>query len=390
MLVGATVGLVINCKGIFIATVCADFGCSTSAFTFYMTIYGIASAIMLSKVSSAFEKFNIRVVLSVSLVLFCLSPIMMGSAKDLKLVYAGGVVQGLAGAFLTFVPAPMLIKNWFNSRRGFALGICGMSSGIIGAVMNPVLNEIIINWGWRVGYFAQGIIAFIMAAPFTMFLIVKTPEDIGLAPFGEQTVVKTKAAASSDSMHYMSKGFLLCILYMAVASVVTCYPQQLSNHASAVGFDSRIGALMLSCTMIGNTGGKAVLGMMSDKFGIKKISQLAALITMIAVLMLAFSNRPIICCMASFLLGCCYFSQIIVPPLLVADVVTKAAYDRAYPKVTMAQMIVVAVTPTIIAAIYDITRSYKPVFLFGVCMQILLMAVGVIIFKIKNSSKQTI
>jgi len=389
MLVGATVGLVINCKGIFIASVCADFGCSTSAFTLYMTIYGLASAVMLSKVSAAFERFNIRLVLTAALLLFCLSPIMMGSAKDLKLIYAGGVVQGLAGAFLTFVPAPMLIKNWFNSRRGFALGICGMSSGIIGAVMNPVLNEIILKWGWRAGYFSQAAIAFVMAVPFTAFLIIKKPEDIGLAPYGEQQAAKAKTAAASDSTQYMSKGFLLCVLYMAVASVVTCYPQQLSNHAASVGLDSRIGALMLSCAMIGNTGGKAVLGMLSDRFGIKKIGQLAAAITMCSVLMLAFSTKPAVCCFASFLLGACYFSQIIVPPLLVADTVPKSAYDRAYPKVTMAQMTVVAVTPPIIAAIYDFTHSYKPVFLFGAVMEIMLMLVGAIISGIKIRKKET-
>jgi len=384
MLVGATVGLVINCKGIFIASVCSDFGCSTSAFTLYMTIYGLSSAVMLSKVSAAFERFNIRLVLTAALVFFCLSPIMMGSATDLKLIYAGGVVQGLAGAFLTFVPAPMLIKNWFNSRRGFALGVCGMSSGIIGAIMNPVLNEIILRWGWRAGYFSQAAMAFVMAAPFTAFLIIKNPEDIGLAPYGEQQTVKAKTADFSGSVQYMSKGFLLCVLYMAVASVVTCYPQQLSNHAASVGLDSRIGALMLSCAMIGNTGGKAVLGMLSDKFGIKKIGQLAAVITMCSVLLLALSVKPAVCCAASFLLGACYFSQIIVPPLLVAETVTKSAYDRAYPKVTMAQMIVVAVTPPIIAGIYDFTSSYRPVFLFGAVMQILLVTVGIAISKTKK------
>jgi len=390
MMVGATVGMVINCKGVFTVPVCADFGCSTSSFMFYTSLYGFSSAIALSKVSAAFERFNVRTVLSVALVLFCFSPIIMGCAKDLRFIYLGGAVQGMSGAFLAFVPAPMLIKNWFNSRRGFALGICGMSSGIIGAIMNPVLNEIIINWGWRTGYFAQGIIAFVMAAPFTLFVIVKKPEDIGLTPYGEQQAAKITTVRPNDSMKYMSKGFLLCIVYMAVASVVTCYSQQLSNHAASIGLDSRVGALMTSCAMIGNTGGKAALGILTDKFGTKKISELTALITMSSVLLLAFSVQPIICCFAAFLLGACYFSQIVVPPLLVADIVNKSAYDRAYPKVTMAQMVVVAITPTVIAWVYDFTGSYKSVFVFGAALQIVMITIGVMIFKIINSRKETI
>ncbi len=386
IMTGCTLGTVINCKGVFVAPVCAGLGCSTSAFSFYVTLYGISSMLMLIKVDKVFEKYNIRVVLTTALMFFILSPILMASAKDLTLIYAGGILQGISGAFLLFVPSPMLIKSWFNSRRGLALGIAGTSSGVIGAIMSPVLNEVIMRWGWRAGYFTQSAFILLFVAPVTMFLIVKEPKDIGLEPYGEKQVVQA-VASKPDDEGYMSGGMVLCIVYMAVASVATCYAQFLSNHAVTIGLDSRVGAAMISCTMIGNTGGKALFGIMSDRLGVKKVASFASVITAAGLLLIAFSEVPMLCCLGALLLGSCYFNQIVVPPLLVADIVPKNSYNKAYPKVTMSQMIVVALTPTVISAIFDITASYRPVFTFSILFQGGLVALAAAIFKIIDSKK---
>ena len=85
---GFTIGTVINCRGVFIAPVCAGLGCTTSEISAYVTLYGIASMITLIKVDKIFERFNIKAVLTTALVLFSLSPAMMGCANNLAVIYA--------------------------------------------------------------------------------------------------------------------------------------------------------------------------------------------------------------------------------------------------------------------------------------------------------------
>ena len=388
IMTGFTIGTVINCRGVFVAPVCAGLGCTTSEISVYVTLYGISSMITLIKVDKIFERFNIKAVLTTALVLFSLSPAMMGCANNLAVIYAAGILQGISGAFLLFVPSPMLIKSWFNSRRGFALGLAGTSSGVVGAVMSPILNEVIMRFGWRMGYFTEAAVIFMFVAPVTLFLIVKEPKDIGLEPYGENAaaVAPTEVKRSGNS-GYMSMGMVLCILYMAIASISTCYAQFLSNHAVTVGLDSRVGALMLSCAMIGNTGGKAMFGALCDKFGVKKIASLASMITASGLMLVAFTDIPALCCLGALMFGSCYFNQIVVPPLLVADIVPKDLYNKAYPKVTMSQMIVVAFTPTIVSAIYDMTSSYSPIFAFTLVFQIGLVALAVVISKIIQTKK---
>ena len=385
---GFTIGTVINCRGVFVAPVCAGLGCTTSEISVYVTLYGISSMITLIKVDKIFERFNIKEVLTTALVLFSLSPAMMGCANNLAVIYAAGILQGISGAFLLFVPSPMLIKSWFNSRRGFALGLAGTSSGVVGAVMSPILNEVIMRFGWRMGYFTEAAVIFMFVAPVTLFLIVKEPKDIGLEPYGENAAaVAPTEVKRSESSGYMSMGMVLCILYMAIASISTCYAQFLSNHAVTVGLDSRVGALMLSCAMIGNTGGKAMFGALCDKFGVKRIASLASMITASGLMLVAFTDIPALCCLGALMFGSCYFNQIVVPPLLVADIVPKDLYNKAYPKVTMSQMIVVAFTPTIVSAIYDMTSSYSPIFAFTLVFQIGLVALAVVISKIIQTKK---
>jgi len=387
IMTGFTLGTVINCRGVFVTPVCAGLGCSTSAFSLYVTLYGISSMITLIKVDKVFERFNINAVLTTALVGLSASSVIMGSATNLAHIYAAGILQGVSGAFLLFVPSPMLIKSWFNSRRGFALGIAGTSSGVVGAFMSPVLNEVIMRFGWRGGYFTQAAVILIFVAPITLWIIVKEPKDIGLTPYGESSAERVVSVSRFENSNYMSTGMILCIVYMAVVSITTCYAQFLSNHAVTIGFDSRIGALMISCAMIGNTGGKALFGTLSDKFGVKRIASLSAVITAVGLVIISVSTVPMLSCLGAIMFGSCYFNQIVVPPLFVADVVPKDAYNRAYPKVTMSQMITVALTPTIVSAIFDVTASYKPIFVFTLLFQVISIFLAFTISKIINDKK---
>lgn len=372
---GATLGTVVNCKGLFFAPVCAELGCSVSAFTLYLMFYGLSSVIMLLVVDRVFEKYPIRLVLIFSLVGLCGATAAMSSFHHLAAWYAAGAIQGLSGAFLLYVPVPMLINHWFVRRRGLALGISATASGLMGAVMNPVLSAIISAYGWRTAYFAQGIIAFVLAAPF-VFLIARRPSDLGMTAYGAENPETSEPlpVRRPSTVNMRSRRFVNCVLFTGIITFCAAYAQHMSNYASSLRLGSQAGAWMVSCLMLGNIFGKAALGVGCDRWGSRRMCFLSVSLVLSGFLLLGAGslwNAGLFA--GAFLTGFSHANMTVMVPIAVEAVAAPEDFDHLMSRVTMSTMVASAFSSTIISGFYDFFGSYIPAFLVGAVLQLACM-----------------
>ena len=151
MLQAGSLGMIHNCRGIFFAPVIRDLGFGMGAFTFFMLFFGVFSCLILPFMGRLFARVNIRLLLSGASIVFAGTAAAMGLFHSLPAFYIAGAVQGLAGAFLMFFPAPLILGNWFKKKSGLAIGISSACSGIAGMIGNPVCNAVIERFGWRIG-----------------------------------------------------------------------------------------------------------------------------------------------------------------------------------------------------------------------------------------------
>ncbi len=373
---GATLGTVINCKGLFFAPVCAELGCPVSAFTLYTMFYGFSAALMLLAVDRVFEKFPIRAVLTVSLAALCGATAAMGTFSRLALWYAAGIVQGLAGAFLLYVPVPMLIDHWFVRRRGPALGAAAVVSGLAGAVMNPVLSAVISAYGWRTAYFVQGGAAFLMAAPFTMFLIVKQPSDLGMKAYGaEERLKEAPAAPRGNALPGADRrGFASCLLLAGIFTFCASYAQHLANYAAVIRLSARVGAWMVSCSMLGNILGKALLGAGCERWGSRRVCLFSLGLVLCGFLLLSLGERWNACLFAgAFLSGVDHANMTVMVPMAVETAAGPGEFEHLMSRASMSTMIASALAATLISGSYDFFGSYQAVFLIGAALQLVCM-----------------
>ncbi|WP_325199486.1 MFS transporter [Oscillibacter sp.] len=385
---GATLGTVINCKGLFFAPVCAELGCPVSAFTLYTMFYGLSAALMLLAVDRVFEKLPIRAVLTVSLAALCGATAAMGTFHRLSLWYAAGIVQGLAGAFLLYVPVPMLINHWFVRRRGQALGVAAVASGLAGAVMNPVLSAVISACGWRAAYFVQGGAAFLMAAPFTMFLIVKHPSDLGMTAYGAEAppegapVVPRGNASPGAGV----RGFAGCLLLAGVFTFCASYAQHLANYAAAIRLSEQAGAWMVSCSMLGNILGKALMGAGCDRWGRRRVCLFSLGLVTCGFLLLGLGRRWSVCLFAGALLsGVDHANMTVMVPMAVEAAAGPEEFDHMMSRASMSTMLASAFAATLIGGFYDFFGSYAAVFLFGAALQLVCMGLAGRLFAAQDS-----
>ena len=83
-----------------------------------------------------------------------------------------------------FAPNWTAINNWFNRKKGRAMGIGMASQATGGVILAPLLAFIIARWGWETGAVVTGMAVFLLVLPVTKIIRTR-PQDMGLLPDGD-------------------------------------------------------------------------------------------------------------------------------------------------------------------------------------------------------------
>ena len=80
----------------------------------------------------------------------------------------------------------VIITNWFNLKRGFAvsLALCGSAFG--GAILSPIVGNIIATSGWRFAFVVLAVICLVGSLPIAVIFFRSHPSDKGQQPYGAE------------------------------------------------------------------------------------------------------------------------------------------------------------------------------------------------------------
>jgi len=94
-------------------------------------------------------------------------------------ICATGINTGLG------MPLDVALTNWFIKKRGTALGIRRVFSGLSGTIGLPVVMGLIVAFGWRTACVIGGLVMLGVGLPLAWFVIkAHPPEHYGLLPDG--------------------------------------------------------------------------------------------------------------------------------------------------------------------------------------------------------------
>ncbi len=77
-----------------------------------------------------------------------------------------------------------MVSQWFERRRGFALGLMGLGFPISIALHPPVVQWLIETVGWREAWIWLGVATIVILLPPILLLAYDRPEQVGLRPDG--------------------------------------------------------------------------------------------------------------------------------------------------------------------------------------------------------------
>lgn len=263
LLQAGSTGVLANCFAIFNAPIATEFGFTNLEISTVTTIRVCFLAIGIMFGSRFYKKIGFNRFLTICAILtFGLTYLqtLLNTINGFRLIQ---IPFGFCLGAVVTIPATIMINNWFNEKQGLFLGLSLASSGVAAALASPVCSTLISNHGWRYTLVAFGLVALIIDLPATLLLCKLKPSE-NEKKYGKvnQNKVTTKKGNNGSTFT-----LVLAIILVVIIGCVNQLTFQFSLFTKQLGLSLALASSLNSACMIGNTGGKVLLGYIKDKIG---------------------------------------------------------------------------------------------------------------------------
>ena len=373
MVTGVSYGIVLNCFGLFIKPVSEMMGFSRQGFGTSLTIVYVSY--MLGSVCSGrlIDKLGLQRLMRIAAVILPCAYFCNSLCTQLWQFYLLAALQGLCVPFLSFISFAIIIPKWFEQKRGLAIGLTFMGSGLGGMLFNTLAGEWVVTLGPLQAYQILAAVAGCVLIPLVFFVIRTAPKDAQEAPAAQSASVPAEGVTLSEALRSPTFYMLLAFV-MLIGFTTTVLNHTVVPRLSDLGFDpsyaARVNAVFMGVLCIG----KVLLGVVNDRIGVKKTNLLAmsAVLLGLTGLYLARYQGMHMAVVIGSGFGCAMGS--VSYPMLTEYACGKKDYAAVYGVINAMNVLGGAVCPTLTNAIYDGTGSYDAALLIAGFL--LLLALG--------------
>jgi len=174
--------------GVFAAPLMQEFGWSIAQVMFALAVFTMGALLAAPMIGYITDRVGVRKVVLSSIVLFSLTMMSFSlNNGSIPLYLTIWVVLAFAGAGTLPITFTRAISRWFNQKRGLALGIALIGTGIAGALAKVYAGFLIQEFGWRWAYIGVGALPLVIAFP-AAFFFFRDVDDPKAGPRAEQMI----------------------------------------------------------------------------------------------------------------------------------------------------------------------------------------------------------
>ena len=365
LIMAVVMGVIYNCFSQFIKPVGDALGFTRQQMSICQTLISLSQVIIALAWGNIVKKVDLKKYMLAIAVIGPVNFALYSTANSLWQLYLHSAISGVAMSSLCTLPFAMIIANWFNEKRGTAVGIAFMGSGLGGMIFNPIAVALIEGFGWRTAFLVLGCIMGLIAIPCTLLVRVY-PQQMGLEPLGGY-VVNTQRAGDEwgytlGEVKKMPAFWMLVICTPLVNSGLSSLVQVLSPHLTDNGYSTAFAATMVSVAMAAMACGKIMLGRLYDKLGVRRATFLALMCAFLGHMGIIFCTvKPMLAAIVLGIgLGCSFGT--VGNPIIVQTVFGKKDYAAIFGIFTAMGNLGGVIAPTLNGTAYDMFGSYSPAF----------------------------
>ena len=268
------VGFFFYSYGIFLKGISADLAGSRFAASLGISIANGIGALFSPFIGRALDRLSIKHIMIVGALLVSAGFFALSLTTALWQLY---VIMGTLLAFgmtmMGGLASAKLVANWFEEKRGKALGIATIGISFSGLIMPPLATWLISEVGWRGGFQVYAALTIAIIVPLVAVFVVNRPEDEGLLPDGGTKEHHRLLRSASPELHWRTRELLrdhnfwvIAIPFGLAFSSLSAVLIHLFPFATDLGISVERAAWIVSAAAGAGALGKPVFGLMIDRF----------------------------------------------------------------------------------------------------------------------------
>ncbi|RZO71759.1 MAG: MFS transporter [OM182 bacterium] len=273
------VGFFFYSYGVFFKSIAADFGGSRLGVSVGLSITQAVGAFVAPVVGRALDRYPLRNVMGAGAMLMGTGFLALSQVQTQAQFYLVlGVFIGLGASSMGSLATSKLVTNWFDRRRGTALGIAAAGVSLSGVVMPYISAELIGSFGWRAGFLFYGGFTLLVVVPLVFRFVVSRPEDMGLRPDGALPLV---SAAGDDSpakprlsLRDVARNHNFWTIVLTFALLFCCMSATLTHMIPRLtdsGYSLVQASLVMSLCAGAAVFGKLTFGWLGDRMPLRRL-----------------------------------------------------------------------------------------------------------------------
>jgi MFS family permease len=362
-------GFVSTAFGLFVLRLQAAFGWSRTELSLAVTLATALVVVLSPIVGALVDRVGVRRVLLPSLLIFGLAiaglSLQTGALWQMYALYA---LIACAGTGTTPIVFGRIIVNWFDRRRGLALGITLSGVGLAGVVLPLLIQPLIDARGWRVGYLALSAVIVLLVWPVACFLVRDTPAEKGCLPDGHPL----RAADGAPLAVMPAQGLSLrealrtrhfwqmVAAFLPLGTVSVGMITHLAPLLAGRGYGALELSLLLAINGAALIVGRVLCGLLVDRYFGPYVAAAFLLSQAAALGLLGASSSFAASAAAVVLLGMGFGAEFDVMAYLISRYLGLTAYGKVYGLLYSAFSVGAMVGPIAMGRSYDALGSYSP------------------------------
>jgi MFS family permease len=352
--------------GVFAKPLAAEFKSTRASIALAVSLLDIAVACSAPLVGRLVDRYGTRRIIVSSLLALITCLVALSFVQPpLWHLYSIYLVAGSLGVATSPVSYSRVIANWFDRKRGFALGIGGMGTGL-GAFIGPSLAQFFIDTrGWRQAYLCLAGFVILIALPAVAIFLRGHPEEVGLLPDGVPTPVisaprNTPVPGMTLSEAMRTRTFwLLCSIFFIIAGCGTGTTAHIAPLLTDHGVSGRSAAFATSIFGIASIIGRIISGYLVDRFFAPRVAAVMFAGAAIGIAMLSSGVTGEAAFAAAFLIGLAIGTEADVMPYLISRYFGMRSMAELYGCAFGSYTLGNATGRYLIASGFDHTGSYR-------------------------------
>ena len=235
--------------------------------------YGIATflaAFLLPKMGKLLDQHGPATMLSIVLVGLGLTALLFSLVADWFSIAIGFGFLRFLGQGALMLACVNMVSQWFDKRRGFALGIMSLGFPLSMAIHPPLCQWLMDVVGWRQSWIWLGLSTLILFLPVALLFAHSKPEPLGLRPDGAHANPEantqaevwglTRREALQTPAFYIITTGLFCLSAL-VTTLHVFFKSILTTH----GLEAQTATMMFTISGITAAISMPIIGQMLDR-----------------------------------------------------------------------------------------------------------------------------